>query len=383
MASQMHKSGWEVHVFTCLPSYPYASVFETYSQGQPKAKEMFEGCHVYRYSVKPAHGKKFLSRFRNVLGMALWPWQSRKRLASLNPDLVLVQSPPPSLAYTVAFLCKTLHLNLVINVSDLWQEVIQQLNLPFRPLIKKIITHLEGALFTKNTSFTVQSTEIQNYIQKANPKAEVFLYRNGVQQVFRLVQEDRRPNKKTESNILQVLYVGLLGMAQGLKELCEAVDFGASGAFLNIYGEGLEREVIQQMARVRTDMAWNESVPHKQVPELMYTHDVLLVPLRAYLYGTVPSKIYEGIAVGLPIVLMGAGESANLVQKYQAGWVIEPHNYEQLAELLAQLSLQKQQKALQLQPTAWPKELDAEHNTQLLIEWLHALKKPKPQTPVT
>jgi glycosyltransferase involved in cell wall biosynthesis len=49
-----------------------------------------------------------------------------------------------------------------------------------------------------------------------------------------------------------------------------------------------------------------------------------LVILKLYIPGAVPSKLYEAMASGRPIVLVARGEAADVVREHRAGIVVEP-----------------------------------------------------------
>jgi glycosyltransferase involved in cell wall biosynthesis len=77
--------------------------------------------------------------------------------------------------------------------------------------------------------------------------------------------------------------------------------------------------------------------PARQVPALLATADIALVTLKTYLTGAVPSKLYEAMASGRPVVLVARGEAAAIVRDNQAGIVVEPGHVEDLAEAVRTL----------------------------------------------
>jgi len=50
------------------------------------------------------------------------------------------------------------------------------------------------------------------------------------------------------------------------------------------------------------------------MPAILAAADVLLVPLLRYIPGAVPSKLYEAMASGRPVILIGEGEAASIVR---------------------------------------------------------------------
>ena len=65
---------------------------------------------------------------------------------------------------------------------------------------------------------------------------------------------------------------------------------------------------------------------------------MLLVPLLRYIPGAVPSKLYEAMATGRPVVLIGEGEAARIVREHDAGIVVAPGDLPGLVQALSLLS---------------------------------------------
>jgi glycosyltransferase involved in cell wall biosynthesis len=59
-----------------------------------------------------------------------------------------------------------------------------------------------------------------------------------------------------------------------------------------------------------------------------------------YIPGAVPSKLYEAMASGRPVVLIADGEAADIVHAHQAGLVVEPGDIGGLVKALRALGSQ-------------------------------------------
>jgi glycosyltransferase involved in cell wall biosynthesis len=73
-------------------------------------------------------------------------------------------------------------------------------------------------------------------------------------------------------------------------------------------------------------------IPHQQVPALLAAADICLVPLRDVpLFSSfIPSKMFEYLAAGKPVVAALAGEAAQILREAGA-WVVPPADSEALA----------------------------------------------------
>jgi glycosyltransferase involved in cell wall biosynthesis len=79
-------------------------------------------------------------------------------------------------------------------------------------------------------------------------------------------------------------------------------------------------------------------LPSAEVPPLVASADIMLVPLATHIPGATPSKLYEAMASGRPVVLVAGGEPAAFVRAHQAGIVVAPGDGRGLVEALRTLS---------------------------------------------
>ena len=71
-------------------------------------------------------------------------------------------------------------------------------------------------------------------------------------------------------------------------------------------------------------------VKKEQIAKELSKYDASIVPLTVAIRGAVPSKIYDLIPIGIPILYCGGGEGAKIVSKYYLGMVSQPHDFKQL-----------------------------------------------------
>jgi glycosyltransferase involved in cell wall biosynthesis len=138
------------------------------------------------------------------------------------------------------------------------------------------------------------------------------------------------------------LYAGLHGLALGLRQLLDAADVLRDLPSLRIVlvGDGPEKEALANEVRARGlgSVTLLDAVPRDRVPALLAAADVVLVPLAADLPGAVPSKRYEAMASGRPVLLAASGEAAAIVRDADAGVVVPPGDPPRLAEALRTLA---------------------------------------------
>ena len=134
-----------------------------------------------------------------------------------------------------------------------------------------------------------------------------------------------------------MLYAGTVGMSQGVGTLLEAARLaGPDAVRVTIAGAGAETPEIERA--VAADGPANVrllgSVPPARVPELYggaHAGAVLLRD-RPLFEAALPTKMFECMAAGRPVVLAARGEAAALVDRLGAGVVVEPERPQALAD---------------------------------------------------
>jgi glycosyltransferase involved in cell wall biosynthesis len=136
-------------------------------------------------------------------------------------------------------------------------------------------------------------------------------------------------------------YVGTHGMAHGLETILQAAvkvrgsPDGDKICFL-LLGDGAEKKRLQDLAAKEAldSVTFLGTVPKHEVVRYLSLLDASIIHLKkSDLFTTViPSKIFECMAMGIPLLHGVAGESAALVEKEDVGLVIESENSAALAD---------------------------------------------------
>jgi glycosyltransferase involved in cell wall biosynthesis len=137
------------------------------------------------------------------------------------------------------------------------------------------------------------------------------------------------------------VYAGLHGHAQGLNQVLEAAHVLASDFRFRfvLIGDGPEKRRLQVLANEMrlSNVRFLDPLPHSEIPAILAASDVILVPLVGHITGAVPSKIYEGMASGRPLVVIAHGEPADIVREHRVGLTVRPNDIQGLADALRKL----------------------------------------------
>ena len=341
MCRGLKDNGADVSIITGMPNYPTGKIFPEY-KGKFSSVEELDGMEVKRYWLYASNAKKVLPRIWNMISFSMTVMCSLRYLRKRKNDYIIVESPPLTLGESARLLAKWTGAKLIMNVSDLWPLSARELGaMSGDGLAYKTLEKLERHLYKKSVFCMGQSQEIVDYIKEHGAK-EVYLFRNGVDpERFAGVETtvEKEPSEK-----LRIVYAGLLGFAQGIAGICENVNFKEAGAEFHIYGAGGEQEAIEKYLAAHPDSGifYHGKVSRDQIPVVLGQADCTLIPLVKNIFGAVPSKIYESMASGLPILFSGEGEGKRIVEENNLGWVSAPLDYKQLEANIRHIATSKE-----------------------------------------
>lgn len=328
MCRGLKDNGADVSVITGMPNYPTGKIFDSY-KGKFTMTETLDEMEVKRYWLYASNARKVLPRIWNMISFSIMVLFSLRYLRKRHNDYIIVESPPLTLGESALILAKLTKVKLVLNVSDLWPLSAKELGamsetgLPYRCLEK-----LEHHLYKKSLFCIGQSQEIVDYIADHGAK-EVYLFRNGVDPT-RFEGIDVKP----EEGKAKLVYAGLLGFAQGIADICKSVNFAELGMEFHIYGAGGEQAEIETAIAENPNrgICYHGVVSRQELPSKLKEANMTLIPLVKNIFGAVPSKIYESMAAGLPIMFVGEGEGARIVKENNIGLVAHSKDYKGLEE---------------------------------------------------
>lgn len=329
MAEGLKQEGDEVSVLTCLPNYPKGRIFKGY-RGCFHKHEDINGIDVFMYWSFASVSKNPFIRMMGMLSFAITLWCfAFQRSAIKKFDQIIIQSPPILVAFSALQLFKKLyHKTVILNVSDLWPLSAVELGAMKQGSIShRFLLWVEDYLYKHVDAIQGQSNEILQHIQAQVPSKPLFLYRN--LQRYKAVC-DTHPTSRLP---LRIVYAGLLGVAQNILGIVQSINFKEYNAEFHIYGEGNQGQQIQNyLATHDRGATYHGMKPKNEITQILPTYHTSIVPLAANIPGAVPSKIFDLLPFGIPIIFCGSGEGADIVKTHQLGLTSEPGNIDQLRQ---------------------------------------------------
>ena len=331
----LKKLGWSVIVLTALPNYPTGRIFSQYKK-KIFTHEILNEIHIWRYLLYSSNSKRSLPRIVSMLSFSFMVLFSVSKVRKFNPDYIFTESPPLTLGLSGLFLAKCSSARHILNVSDLWPLSAYELGAISKGFLYKRLEWLEAFLYNKSYACTGQSEEIISCVAKKGAK-KILLFRNGVDSSrFNLSRNIKVAGSEEK---IKIVYAGLLGIAQGILEICKHIDFYKMNCEFHIYGQGAEKNDIAffLLENPKKGIYLHEPIERNLVPDTLVKYDATIIPLIKPIFGAVPSKIYEAMAAGLPIVFSGGGEGAMIIKEFELGWICNPSDFQEIESVLLKL----------------------------------------------
>ncbi len=330
----------EVEVLTAMPNYPKMQVFEGY-RNKFYCKEKFEDITVHRSWIYVKNSKGIIPRLLNYFSFVCTSFFIA--LFKLKKfDLIICESPPLFLGITAVGLKKLRGSKLCFNVSDLWPESAEKLNIVTNKTLLNLAEKLELWIYKQADFISGQTQGICKSINNRTGKS-VFWLRNGFDfsQYIAAEHSDFKLKNKIDEKTFTVLYAGVIGHAQGLEVIIKTAAELKNVQFV-LVGDGPEKEKLIQAADnlSLTNVLFIANTPRKEIPAIVAGCDAYVVPLKKLdlFLGAIPSKIFEPLALGCPVLLGVDGEAKDIfVDDGKCALHFEPENENQLIQRINEL----------------------------------------------
>jgi glycosyltransferase involved in cell wall biosynthesis len=335
IAKALVNDGVHVEVLAPLPNYPLGKIAKEY-RGKFYVKDHFDGITIHRYWLLATNStNKYIRVFAMISFAISMLCFAFKRRTIKKYDLILVQTPPLFCALSATFIFKkTYRKKVVLNISDIHPELLVEEGVMRKSSLQyKLLLWIQKFAYRNADLFIGQSQEILDHIKDRNADIQLFLYRN-------LQQGIETSTIKRERNIpLKLVYAGLFSLPQGIINIVRNIDYKNLGVELHLYGGGADVEKVKKYIEGRdTNVFYHGILPKKQMTQELAKYDASIVPLLMKLTGSVPSKIFDLIAVGKPILFFGSqGEASQIIENNGIGFVAEAEQFDQLSKNILRL----------------------------------------------
>jgi glycosyltransferase involved in cell wall biosynthesis len=349
------RAGHSVTVVTCAPNFPAGKLFPGYANRLWQVEEM-EGIRVVRLWTYIAANEGLLRRtldYGSFMAAAVLAAPFLRRA-----DVVVATSPHIFTACAGWAVAACKRAPFVFELRDLWPDSIRAVGALRSERLLRLLERLELFLYRRAAAIVTVTTAFRrNLAQRGIDAKKVAIVTNGADLArFRPQAKDQALAERLGlTGKFVVGYVGTHGMAHGLDVVLDAAERladrpEAADIRLLMLGNGADK---QRLARRAAEMALGnllflDTVPKADVPRYWSLLDASVIHLKKddLFRSVIPSKLFECMAMGIPVLHGVEGESADLVRVHRAGLPFEPQNGAALADAVLAL---RQDEALRVE----------------------------------
>ena len=343
---QWVSSGHRVTVITCAPNFPTGRVFEGW-RNKIWQQSTMDGIRVIRVWSFITANEGFMRRVLDYVS-----YMCTATLASLfvrQVDVVVGTSPQFFTAVAGWAVGLFKRVPFVFELRDLWPESIKAVGAMKESRVLHWIEKLELFLYRRAKRIVSVTHSFKRTLGvRGIDLSKIDVVTNGVD-ISRFSPRPKDAELEAQLGLKGCFvagYIGTHGMAHALETLLQSAQQlqarpEAAAVRLLLLGDGARKADLQAQAQEMglNNVIFVDTVPKEQVARYWSLLDVSVIHLRkTELFTTViPSKLFECMGMGIPVLHGVQGESADIVQRENVGMAFEPENADQLTQLLLRL----------------------------------------------
>lgn len=169
------------------------------------------------------------------------------------------------------------------------------------------------------------------------PGAEICFVPNGLDERF--LDNEFHPETVEKYGLdagFNCVYIGSFGRAQGLMQLMHLAERAKEknlDARFVLFGNGVEEESLRRYAEDHQldNVVFEHMIPNGELLTLLKAAQLSFVSLiNEKLRDSVPTKMFEALGVGCPVLLAAAGDAADLLNECGLGIAVQPNHDDDL-----------------------------------------------------
>ena len=251
-------------------------------------------------------------------------------------DVVVTTSPPISTGLVALPFAAVGELPWVLDVRDLWIDVSASFGFIAEDgVVERLATAYREVELQRADLVTVTTEGTVDRLADAYEfETEVAVIPNGVDAAaFAAPGEDgdvgsAEGGSDRDDDRRQIVYVGTIGHCQALEPFVTAMEYMESAAVFRIVGDGDRRAELERVVAaegLEDRVVFEGLVPRGRVPSMLADSAIgiaTIEPDESLAYA-IPTKVFEYMGTGLPVVAYGEGEIRQIVDRSGGGVMVD------------------------------------------------------------
>jgi len=271
-------------------------------------------------------------------------------ISAKRADVIWAISTPLTVPFVCAIVSRIKKIPLVSEITDVWPDAAVHSGVVKNRFIIGLAKKMEMFCYKSSNSIICLTDGIkQNILNKGIQSSKIFLITNGVNiDLFDNLSSNNMSNTRVSLGLEKkfiAMYLGAHGKYNSLDTIIEAANelrHDESIVFV-LVGDGEQKTHLQNLVNNKNlnNVIFHSPVKRIDAPQLLSIADCFLLPNLAgeFFQGNLPNKVFDYLASSRPVIVAGRVESADLVEKIKAGFVVDAENHKKLANTIKMVSI--------------------------------------------
>lgn len=317
------RRGHQVTVVCEFPCYP-TGILRGTDKWKLFRREKRDGYTVVNTYVMTFASKNNIKRMLYYISFAVSSFFAIILLR--RHDVLLASSPPIFFAYSSSVAARLKRSKFVIDIRDLWPDTVKEVEAVSSGRLMKWGAFLERSIYKYATHIFTVSEGIKSKIEQRGGKDKTSIIYNGsYEQIINWqgsVNELRQ--KLGWADKIVITYAGIIGLGQDILAILKQIAQIKSDDIRFVFiGDGPQKaDLIAGFEREKfKNVQFLDTMSQAEVIPYLYASDILMVILREipFFSSAIPSKFFDSMAVGKPVIANVDGELRKIMEDNQTG----------------------------------------------------------------
>ncbi len=298
--------GHHVTVVTNFASFPGGrfSPKDRWKLGRVKDGGRVKTVRLFSLVLSRMPGRRLVHWLSSAVASTIYLLTTRARF-----DTIVVSSPPVTLGVPALIGSWRHRARLVVDIRDVFPDIAIAMGAWSKNGFPARATEwLVRRLYRRaNLVVAVTPTAIEQVASRGISRSKLLLARNAAQETPEVLAH-------RNGNGFTAIYAGNLGIATDVDLIVDAAAMlAADGITFEVVGDGAQRAHLDEriVAERLRNIVVRGSMPRLEALQHVAGADVSIVPLRKGIEESVPTKLYDSLALGCPVVVAAGGEASS------------------------------------------------------------------------
>jgi len=338
LVEHLRSAGYGVEVVTGFPNFPSGVIPREYRRSL-RTVEQLDRVRVTRLWTFASPRRSSTLRLLSWASLAL---SAGLELVLLRRpfDVLYVSSPPITLALPALLAVLRHRVRLVVDIRDAYPEVAIRMGTwkPSSPFATIVGWIAEWLYRRADLVVCVTDSIREEIVARGCEEEKILVAPNGFD---RIVPSTIVPFERRACDFVAT-FVGNFGLAAGIDVIVDAAKLLRDDERIRIVlvGDGSELQRVRR--RIRDERLSNVELlgarPRAEAMAALQAADLCIVPLKRHLLDSLPTKIFDALSVGCPVVVSAEGEARRFIERSRGGWYVPPEDPGALAAVIRRIA---------------------------------------------